>query len=153
MEISTEVVARELLDVVPVIMRTIRTEMRSRRSADLSVPQFRTLLYLNNHPGASLSVVADFLGLTSPTVCKMIDGMVIKELMTRHSSPDDRRKIVLTLTEEGKMLLDASRNGTQAHLVSLLAGLSSTERTTIFEAINLLHPLFLSQKVVEEGER
>ena len=63
MDSSTKAVAHELLDVVPVIMRTIRTEMRSQRSADLAVPQFRALLFINQNPGSSLLAVAHHLGL------------------------------------------------------------------------------------------
>ncbi len=54
MDASADAVARELLDVVPVIMRTIRAEMRSHRSNDLTIPLFRSLMFLERHPGVSL---------------------------------------------------------------------------------------------------
>jgi DNA-binding MarR family transcriptional regulator len=41
MDSSSDIVAREILDIVPVIMRVIRAEMRNHRSADLAIPQFR----------------------------------------------------------------------------------------------------------------
>ena len=41
MRISPDDCAREVLEVVPLIMRAIRTDMRSHRTPDLSVPQFR----------------------------------------------------------------------------------------------------------------
>ena len=99
---STEAVARELLDVVPVIMRTIRTEMRSHRSNDLTVPLFRTLMFLERHPGVSLLDLAGHLGLTSPSVCKIVDGLVAHPLVMRQHSNTDRRKITLALTHEGQ---------------------------------------------------
>jgi len=40
MNASSDTIAREVLDVAPVIMRTIRAEMRSRRTPELSVVQF-----------------------------------------------------------------------------------------------------------------
>lgn len=83
MDMSADTIARELLEVVPVIMRTIRAEMRSHRGADMSVVQFRALLFLNRNPGTSLSAVAEHLDLTLPTVSKMIDGMVANHLVTR----------------------------------------------------------------------
>jgi hypothetical protein len=54
MDSTKQAVARALLDVVPVIMRTIRTEMRSHRANDLTVPLFRSLMYLERHPGVAL---------------------------------------------------------------------------------------------------
>jgi hypothetical protein len=45
MTVTSEMAARELLDVAPAIVRAIRAEMRSHRLAELSVPQFRTMGY------------------------------------------------------------------------------------------------------------
>ncbi len=52
MSITPEQAARELLEVVPIITKDIRSEMRSRRSSDLTVPQFRTLAFVNRNVGS-----------------------------------------------------------------------------------------------------
>jgi len=142
MDTASEMIAHEVLDVVPAIMRTIRAEMRSRRGADLSVPQFRALFFLQRNPGASLSTVAEHLGLTSPTVCKMIDGMVSHQLVTRRTSSTDRRKVILTLTVEGRTILEKARSGTQARLMEVLASLTPDDRDSVHHVMQLLHPLF-----------
>ncbi|MGA2378038.1 MAG: MarR family transcriptional regulator, partial [Spirochaetia bacterium] len=59
--------AREVLDVVPSVMRFIRTEMRSHRALDLTVPQFRSLVIIERAAGTSLTGVAEHLGLTPPS--------------------------------------------------------------------------------------
>src|SRR4051812_20164272 len=94
--------AREVLDVIPLIMRAIRTEVRSRRTRHMSVPQFRTLAFLSHCPHSSLSPLAEHLGLTRPSASKLIDGLVADELVTRETSPADRRQIRLNLTARGK---------------------------------------------------
>ena len=43
MTCSRKETARQVLEVVPLVMRTVRTEMRRHRAHHLSVPQFRTL--------------------------------------------------------------------------------------------------------------
>ena len=45
MSSTVEEAARELLEVVPITMREIRSEMRSRRLPDLTV-QFRPLTFI-----------------------------------------------------------------------------------------------------------
>lgn len=142
MNVPSDMIAREVLDVVPAIMRTIRAEMRSRRGADMSLVQFRALLFLNRNPGASLSTVAEHLGLTSPTVCKMIDGMVSHRLVTRMPSSADRRKVILTLTVEGQTILEKARSGTQARLMDILAGLTPEDRDSVHHVMQLLQTLF-----------
>ena len=75
--------ARQLLDTAPQIMRFIRAEMRSHRGHDLSVPQFRTLTFVNRNPEVSLSHLADHLGLTLPSTSKLVDGLVNQKVVTR----------------------------------------------------------------------
>ena len=91
--------AREVLDVVPLAMRMIRNQLRKHGAREMSVPHFRTLIFLNRHGGASLSEVADHLGLTLPSMSELIDGLVNCGLATRKTDPDDRRRMILTLTE------------------------------------------------------
>jgi len=139
--------AREILDVVPIIMRVIRTEMRNQGSLDLSIPQFRTLLYISRNPGTPLLTLADHLGLSSPTVSKMVDGLVINRLISRELSSKDRRKITLSLTAQGQDILERARNESQARLTMVLSRLSPEENETVFRAIQLLKPLFLLDSV------
>ena len=64
------------MDVVPLIMHTIRNRLRERQAADINVPQFRALLYLNRNHDVSLSDLADHIGLTPPSMSKLIEGLV-----------------------------------------------------------------------------
>ena len=140
---TPETTARELLDVAPAIVRTIRTEMRAHRLAELSVPQFRTMGFLNRNAGASLSDVAEHIGLTLPTMSKLVDGLVTRRLVTRETYSGDRRRVTLALTARGQSTWQASRDATQAHLAKLLGTLAEDERTTILEAMNILRPIFI----------
>jgi DNA-binding MarR family transcriptional regulator len=143
MGVSPDAIAREILDIVPVVMRVIRTEMRSHRSADLAVPQFRALLFISRNPGSSLLALAHHLGLTPPTVSKMVDGLVLNNLVRRESSHSDRRKVNLTLTAQGLEILEKAHNGAQAQLAEILSRLNPAEGETVLRAIQLLQPLFL----------
>jgi DNA-binding MarR family transcriptional regulator len=143
MDSSKEAVACALLDVVPVIMRTIRAEMRNHRSNDLTVPLFRTLMFLGNHPGVSLLDLARHLGLTSPSVCKIVDGLVAQALVMRQHSNIDRRKITLALTPAGQKVLKEARASTQARLADLLAPLSAQQCKAVLQALEILQPVFL----------
>ncbi len=134
--------AREMLVVVPAVMSTIRAEMRKRRRSDLNVIQFRTLVYLKLSPGADLSSLAEYLGLTLPTVSQMIDGLVEKGVVTRQDSTTDRRRVALALTAQGVSLLERSLSGTRAHLVEILSRLKPEEVAAIHKAFLLMDTLF-----------
>ena len=134
--------AREVLDVVPLVMRSIRAEIRRNRRNDLSVPQFRTLIFLNRNPGEQLSNLAEHLGLTPPSASKLIDGLVAKQLVERQASLTDRRCITLRLTPTGKKLLDASYQETQAFFTDLFTGLSISDRSNVIQSMQLLRQVF-----------
>jgi len=139
---TTGLCASDLLEVVPLIFRTIRAEMRQRRGADLSIPQFRSLIFLSRQPRAALNELAEYLGLTAPTTCKLVDDMAARELLTRAPSTLDRRKIELEITPRGVQLLAAARQGTLEQLSSLLEPLSAEEKTHISRSLALLRQIF-----------
>ena len=142
MTTSPDVCAQEVLEVVPLVMRAIRAEMRHHRTADLSVPQFRALAFINGHVDASLSDVAEHIGLTLPSMSKIVDGLVARKLVTRQTAPEDRRRMTLALTARGQSALQASREATRACLAEDLARLTERERETIKQAMCSLRPVF-----------
>jgi DNA-binding MarR family transcriptional regulator len=140
--VSVDECAQDILEVAPLIMRAIRAEMRRRRGFDLSVPQFRTLAYLNYYQGASLSDAAEFIGLTLPSMSKLVDGLVARQLVTRELAASDRRRVMLALTPAGQATFQATRAATQAFLAQRLAELPAEERAVVTEAMRILRPLF-----------
>ena len=134
--------ARQVLDAVPLVMRTIRAEMRSHRTPDISVPQFRALAFLRRYEGASLSDLAEHIGLTLPTASKMVDGLVARDLVRRETRPDDRRCLRLSLTEGGRAMQEAARAATQSSLAHRLAALSPSDRAKVGQTMELFQQLF-----------
>src|SRR2546423_14828906 len=67
--------AGEIMETVPAVMRFLRAKMRHHGAPFLSVPQFRVLVFLYRHPGASLSSVAEHLGVTCPTASVLFDRL------------------------------------------------------------------------------
>ena len=142
MRISPTVCARELLETVPLTMRAIIAQMRAHHALNLSVPQFRTLVFLHRHGGASLSDVAEHLALTPPSVSKLIDALVTRGVVTRQTHPGDRRRVTLALTAGGREILQSAREAAQAHLAKELAKLPAGERATVAQAMRALRRVF-----------
>jgi DNA-binding MarR family transcriptional regulator len=139
---AAEDCAREILDVVPEVMRDIRLHMRSHREADLSLTEFRALAYLGRHRGASLSDLAEYIGLGLPSMSKVIDQLAARGLVSRQEDATDRRRLALCLTQDGEIVLGAALAATEAHLAAALAVLSPGEQATVGSAMQILRPLF-----------
>jgi DNA-binding MarR family transcriptional regulator len=142
MVVTPEECARQILEAVPRVMLAISTEMRSHRGSDLSVPQFRVLVYLHRHEGASLSDIAEHLGLTLPSMSKMIDGLVARELVTRRLNPGDRRRVTLAPTALGRNSMQSALQASESRLAARLAALPATEQCTICKAMEVLGSIF-----------
>ncbi len=146
-----EETASRLLETVPPVMRCIRGEMRLHRGHDLSVPQFRSLSFVKRSPEASLSDLAEHLGLTLPAASKIVEGLVSQKLVTRRDSKEDRRRMMLSLTREGEEILRKARSATLDYLKEALRELSAEEVGTVLRAMSLLQPLFAAG--VKEGKQ
>ena len=142
MPFSPDECARQVLQVIPMVLHVIRAEMRSHRVADLSVPQFRVLIYLSRHEGASISDVAEHMGLTLPSISKMVDGLVTRELVTREMDPGDRRRMKLVPTDLGREKMQSAYNATLSRLSERLGMLSSSERASIVDAMLAMESIF-----------
>jgi DNA-binding MarR family transcriptional regulator len=127
---------------VPAIMSAFKREMRARRPEELSVPQFRTLIFLQRHAGATVSDVAGHLGLALSTTSQLIDGLLKRQYMLREVSQRDRRCATLSLTAEGNTMLEDVRARVHAWMDERLASLTPEEREALRVAMPALNAIF-----------
>ena len=131
------------METVPLVMRFIRADMRARGSyEELSVPQFRTLTFLDKNPGASLSELADHLGVTRATASANTERLVQRSFVDRGDHPEERRRVVLKLTAAGKEHLEATRAQTRVFISNLLTSLTDEQITQVETGLSLLKQVF-----------
>ncbi|MEC4818559.1 MAG: MarR family transcriptional regulator, partial [Scytonema sp. PMC 1069.18] len=139
--VSEECAAR-VMETIPLVMKAIRAEMRAVGSTTLSVPQFRTLAFLDRNPGVSLSDLAEHLGVTRATASATIERLVQRDYVARKDHPQERRRVVLNLTEAGTHHLQQARVHTRRYISDLLNYLSEEEVLQIEKGLGLLKQIF-----------
>ena len=91
---------------------------------------------------ARVSDVSAFLGVTTPSVTKLVGEMVELGLVVKHMDAADRRAVTLTLTERGLDIRRVYVEEYHAHLSQLLGGLTveqcETTVRTLTEALRLM---------------
>jgi DNA-binding MarR family transcriptional regulator len=97
--------AAAVLETIPPAMRAIKEQMRSARAANLSVSQFRLLLFVRRHPGTDLSAVADHMGTTLPSASQLMSRLAAAGMLARTVHPTERRHLQLKLTDTGAAAL------------------------------------------------
>jgi DNA-binding MarR family transcriptional regulator len=105
------------------------------RGADFAV--IATLVRLAAE-SVSQRKLASELGLSAGTVSLRVDHLVQRELAERRPDPDDGRGALVSLTDRGRALFDASAPEHLANAHELLAGLSELERDQLGQLLSKL---------------
>jgi DNA-binding MarR family transcriptional regulator len=134
--------AEQVIAVVPAVMAAFRAEMRAGRPVGISLPQFRALIRLQCRPGASMSEIADHLGVALSTTSQLIDALVRRGYAQCDTASGDHRRAAITLTPEGRAMLRTVRARAQARMEERLASLTAEERQAVGAAMEALAPLF-----------
>lgn len=145
-------VAAGILETAPVLMRTLRVQLRLASAEGLSVPQFHALLFLRRHPDAGLSEVADYVGATLPTMSELVNRLVAAGFVARTPNPVERRRVCLAVTTQGEALIDSTINAAREGLTDLFVDLDSERLSRLAAALTDLHGL-LSPGSREGGRR
>lgn len=76
--------------------------------------------------------------VTSGTMTNRIDRLVEKGLVSRLPDPADRRGVIVTLTPEGRVRVDAALAQLLAQEQRLLAGLTASDQTALADLLRVV---------------
>ena len=139
---ATADVAAAVVDVVPLVMRAIRREMRAAAAESMTVPQLRALLYVRRNPETNLSALAEHLGIGVTGASGLVDRLVRQDMLTRETDPNERRRIQLTVTPQGTERLNQAVKAAREAVAALLGDLTQDEAATIEGAMATLRTAF-----------
>jgi DNA-binding MarR family transcriptional regulator len=111
------------------------------KAAHLTLPQYYILTLLSARDGRPFKELADELVCTRATVTGIVDTLEKKGLVVRAPHPEDRRSMLVKLTEEGRTLLQATPGVEEALGGCCCEALPEDET---LELIRLLRKLSLS---------
>jgi len=134
--------AREVIDIVPLVMRFLRREFRRQSAPLLSVPQARTLAFVDRTPGSSLTDLAEHLNVAHPTASLIVNRLVHQALLRRTEDPRERRRCALTLTPAGAHRLKIVRAAACAVVAGVLSGGSASDIRAISQGLDRLKTAF-----------
>lgn len=79
------------------------------KAGDLTPPQFFALHTIQEADRIKMSPLADGLGLSMGAASTLIDRLVTRGFVARETDPGDRRAVYVTLTAEGRRVLDEAQ--------------------------------------------
>ena len=111
----------------------ITAQAEELRPLGLSPSAFNVLMALHNTDGHTLEPcqIAQRLLISRPSVTGLLDTLETKELLVRAPHPDDRRRLLVTLTPAGLRLLENHFPIHYREMNALLGDLTPDERATL----------------------
>ena len=96
----------QLIDIVSKRLKQIQRE--TVKEANLTPPQYFILTLLWERNGRPLKELAAAAHCSRATMTGIVDTLEKKELVTRQSNPEDRRSLLVKLSEKGALLQDTT---------------------------------------------
>ncbi len=100
---------------------------------DISSEQFNVLRILRGQKGnpANMCVIQERMLAKTSNTTRLVDKLLLKELVTREVCPENRRKIEVSITPKGLNLLQELEPKVKSHEQSFSKNLSEEEMTQL----------------------
>jgi DNA-binding MarR family transcriptional regulator len=129
----------EVYDALSELVRIYQFRDRDRICCyDVSVTQCYALEALVRRGGTTLNDLAAQLYLDKSTASRVVDALERKGYVTRLTHPDDRRAVLLDVTEPGRALEGKIRDSILAEERELLAGFAPEVRQAMAQLLRRL---------------
>ena len=125
----------------PALLRLARNLRKETEALGVTSHQVTLLWLVRSRPGLSLRELAEEEGISAPSLSGHVDRLEAAGLLRRVRSSDDRRRVGLELTADGRSLLKRVRARRTTWLAARLERLTEEERERIERALPALYAL------------
>ncbi|BDB60895.1 MULTISPECIES: MarR family winged helix-turn-helix transcriptional regulator [Rhodococcus] len=103
----------------------------------VSIPHLRILVLVGTRGPLTLAGVADELGVDPSGASRAVDKLMKAGLLDRRDSPEDRRKLALTLTPDGAAVVHTVMDHRRDAIAAVLSRLSAGQRDELAAAFGV----------------
>ena len=129
----------KLVDMLLTTSRLMKQKMSyTSNLMHLSMLQIQTLIYIHKHENTSMSGIAEYFRIELPSATSLIAKLSDQKLVERFDDPQDRRLVRITLSAEGKTLLERAQHERKVKIEKILSYLSAREKS---ELLTILHTI------------
>jgi len=103
----------------------------------VTLVQYRALVLLASQGDINVGNLAEALGVHQSTASRLCDRLVARGLVDRDLAPDNRREVVVSLTNAGEDLIHTVTARRRAEIEEVLARVKPKDRAAITSALLL----------------
>ena len=139
----------DLMEMLFKISRLMKEKMSFRNDLiHLSVLQIQTLVHLSQNEKVSMSDIAQHFLIELPSATSLINKLVDQDLVKRYEDQQDRRLVMITLTETGKTMFEQAMSQRKKKFEKILSYLSAKEKQDLLSIFKTL-----DNKLQKENEK
>ena len=135
--------ARSVLESVPLIMRTVGHGVR-HGGGEVSPQQYRLLNIIGAHPQTPTRL-AHIQGVTPATATATVSTLEQRGWVSREHDAGDRRRVIVSLTGEGRAVLDRARAIIEGAIADALQDLTDEELRTLVAGMDVLKAISVTR--------
>ena len=134
-------IARSIVDLLPLIARLMRREADVASGGKLSLPQFRILRFIRDGE-RNVGALAVLHGVSQPAMSALVERLARDGYLTRERDPADLRKQSLTLTKAGESALAKTSEKIEERLAAVVDEIAPAARARLDSTLVDLHEAF-----------
>lgn len=145
-------VVEALESTIPHYARSVRAVLNDLEEDErITLAQLRALQAIAKigKPGTLNTTLARQIGVAAPSMTAMVDGLVERRLVDRSIDPNNRRQVIILLTDSGKARLAALEGAITDRISTALAVLSPDQKELLLTA---LHDLERMLSAMPDGQ-
>ena len=138
----------ELLVSLRQVIRAIDIHSRQlHKQSGLTGPQLMVMQNIAVLDAPLAKDIAKEIALSAATVTTIIDRLESRSLVIRTRSKTDKRKVHLSLSESGKLLLSSSPKPLQDHFIKRYQNLEEWEQSQLLSAVERIASMMDAEKL------
>lgn len=141
---SSSLVIMELRKIIQAIDRNSK---RLVRRVGLTMPQLVILQYVNSQTEVSVGIIAKNNHLGDATVTGILERLEKRGLISKRKSTRDKRRVLISITEQGRVLLDTAPPLMQEEFVDKFNELADWNQTMIYSALQQLSQMMSAASI------
>lgn len=133
-----ELLVRLFNDVLQIEEQSLKNGMLS----DLSITEIHTIEAIGMYNERTMSEVAQTLKITVSTLTTAINKLIKKEYVERKRIEEDRRVVLIKLTEKGKMAFKLHERFHREMISAAIEGLTLEDEEVLISALDKINHFF-----------
>lgn len=129
----------EIVEMMFKVSRLMKNEMSyTNNLVHLSILQIQALCFLNQNKKVSMSDIAGYFRIELSSATSLLNKLYDQKLVERHEDAKDRRLVLITLTSDGKKLLERAMSQRKKKIEKILSYLSAKEKNELLLILKTL---------------